>query len=253
MKLARQIAWVTGAGSGIGRACAIALAEEGATVVLTGRRSEPLEETARLIGSRGVVKPGDVANAGQIQSIVDEIGAASGRLDIVVNNAGINIVQRKWSELTPGDIDRLLATNLNSAFYIVSAALPLMREQRGGLFIHIGSRAGRFWDGPSGTGYTAAKTALVALSHGINREECIHGIRSSIINPGETATAILRTRKPNWSEEELARLMRPEDVGDLVRYVACLPPHVCMSEVLLTPTWNRSFIVDLERASKDSG
>ena len=253
MRLAGRVAWVTGAGSGIGRASALALAMEGATVVLTGRRREPLEETGRHIGEKAIVQAGDVTDASRIAQIASEIGNSLGRVDVVVNNAGINISRRAWSELTPESIDALLRTNLHSAFYVVTAALPLMRARQAGLFIHIGSRAGRVWDGPSGVGYMAAKTALVAMSHAINREEFGNGIRSSILNPGETATEILKTRRASWSEEELARLLRPEDVADVVRYIACLPAHVCMSEVLLTPTWNRSYVAAQQQVSQERG
>jgi NADP-dependent 3-hydroxy acid dehydrogenase YdfG len=101
----------------------------------------------------------------------------------------------------------------------VIAALPLMKANRNGLFIHIGSRAGRFWDGPSGGGYIAAKSALIAMSHSNNREECLNGIRSTIINPGETATEILKNREANpVTADELERILKPEDCGDLIRY-----------------------------------
>lgn len=241
-QLTGKVAWVTGAGSGIGQAAAVALAGEGATLVLTGRRAEALAETARRIGPASVAKPGDVTDAARIGAIAAEIGAEFGRLDIVVNNAGMNVVQRAWTELTPGTIDQVLGTNLNSAFYCVAAALPLMRAGGGGLFVHVGSRAGRYWDGQSGAGYTTAKAALAAMSHCINREEYANGIRSTILHPGETATPILRTRGVEMPAEELARLLAPDDCGDLVRYIACLPPHVCMNEVVLTPTWNRTFV-----------
>jgi NADP-dependent 3-hydroxy acid dehydrogenase YdfG len=122
-----------------------------------------------------------------------------------------------------------------------------MRARKDGTFIHIGSRVGRFWDGPSGAGYMAAKTGLVAMSHSINREECLNGIRSCIVNPGETATDILRNRAKPPSEEELARLLKPEDCADLIRYIACLAPHICMSEVMFLPTWNRTYVTALER------
>jgi NADP-dependent 3-hydroxy acid dehydrogenase YdfG len=246
MKLVGKVAWITGAGSGIGRASACAIASEGARVVLTGRRRDPLDETADLIGAAAIVLPGDVSDARQMHDIVARTTATLGRLDIVVNNAGINIPARKLTELSPDGIDRLIGTNLSSALYIATAALPVMRAQKDGLFVHIGSRAGRVWDGPSGIGYITTKAALAAVSHGINREECLNGIRSCIVNPGETATEILRTRKANWSEAELARLLRPEDVGDLVRYIVCLPAHICMSEVMFTPTWNRSYVTALE-------
>ncbi len=239
--LAGKVAWVTGGGSGIGQAASMALAGEGATVVLTGRRLEGLQETAWRIGPAAVVKPGDVTDGARIDAIAKEIGAELRRLDIVVNNAGMNIVQRSWSELTPGSIDQVLGTNLNGAFYTVAAALPLMRAGGGGVFIHVGSRAGRFWDGQSGAGYTTAKAAIAAMSHCINREEFGNGIRSTVLHPGETATDILHARGVAMPADELARLLRPEDCADIIRYIACLPPHICMNEVLMTPTWNRVF------------
>jgi NADP-dependent 3-hydroxy acid dehydrogenase YdfG len=241
-----KVAWITGAGSGIGQATAIALAKEGARVVLTGRRPETLAATAALIGAAAAIKAGDVTDAARIAAIALEIGTQFKRLDILVNNAGINIVERKWQDLKPAAIDQLLATNLNSAFYSVIAALPLMRARKDGLFIHIGSRAGRVWDGPSGAGYITSKAALVALNHSINREECLNGIRSCIINPGETVTPILKTRGVPMSDEELSRLMTPEDCADVIRYIACLPARVCLSEVMITPTWNRSYVTALQ-------
>lgn len=240
-RLPGQVAWITGAGSGIGQAAATALAQEGVQVVLTGRRADALHATAARIGPTATVHAGDVTDSARMAAIASEIHVTLGRLDIVVNNAGMNVTRRAWAELTPGAIDQVLATNLNSAFYCVAAALPLMRAGGGGLFIHIGSRAGRFWDGQSGAGYTTAKAALAAMSHSINREEFGNAIRSTILHPGETATPILQSRGVDMPHAELARLLKPEDVGDLVRYIACLPPHVCMNEVLLTPTWNRTF------------
>jgi NADP-dependent 3-hydroxy acid dehydrogenase YdfG len=247
-RLKGQIAWITGAGSGIGRAAAHALAAEGALVVLTGRRRPNLEETAKVTGREALILEGDVTDAARIGEIAQEIQKRYGRLDIVVNNAGTNIPERKFSQLTPAGIDELIKTNLSSAFYCVTAALPLMRANRNGLFIHVGSRAGRYWDGPSGGGYIAAKSALIAMSHNINREECLNGIRSTIISPGETATEILKNRKANpVTSEELARILKPEDCGDLIRYAACLPAHICMSEVTFLPTWNRVYVNELEQ------
>ncbi len=239
-RLEGKVAWVTGAGSGIGRATAVALAAEGARLVLTGRRVGPLEETAGLCGG-AVVKPADVTDGRAVGVVAAAIGADLGRLDVVVNNAGTNIVRRAWAELDPASIDQVLGANLNSAFYCVAAALPVMRAGGGGVFVHIGSRAGRYWDGQSGAGYTTAKAALLAMSHSLNREEFGNGIRSTVLSPGETATAILQTRGVAMEAAELARLMRPEDCAELVRYIACLPAHVCMNEVVLTPTWNRTF------------
>jgi NADP-dependent 3-hydroxy acid dehydrogenase YdfG len=243
--LTSKVAWITGAGSGIGQAAAVALAHEGATVVLTGRRVAPLNETAALIGPSALVEAGDVGDAKRMAQICDGIARQYGRLDVVVNNAGINIVERKWHQLKAEAVEQLLATNLSSAFYCVIAALPHMRPRKDGLFIHIGSRAGRVWDGPSGPAYISSKAALVAMSHSINREEFINGIRSCIINPGETVTPILKARGVPMPDEELSRLLKPEDCADVIRYIACLPAHVCMSEVMLTPTWNRTYAAAL--------
>ena len=117
-KLAGKIAWVTGAGSGIGEAAAIALAQEGATIVLTGRRKEPLEHVARRIhqfGGIAHVQPADLMHATQVQKVGAFIKDTLGRLDILVNNAGLNILKRHWSDLTPEGIDEVVHGNLSSA------------------------------------------------------------------------------------------------------------------------------------------
>src|SRR3954447_11565089 len=129
--LAGKIAWVTGAGSGIGEAAALALAREGATVVLTGRRRAPLEAAAKTIGERGgtaFVEAADVTDKAAVRAAAAAIDARHGRLDIVVNNAGTNIPDRRWARLTQDGIDTLIQGNLTSAFYVVQAALPIMRR-----------------------------------------------------------------------------------------------------------------------------
>jgi len=245
-KLAGKVAWVTGAGSGIGEAAALSLAEAGATVVLTGRRREPLESVAHRIGSRHV-QPADLTDAAQVRRIGEYIRSILGRLDILVNNAGLNIVERHWSQLTPEGIDTVLQGNLNGALYCVTVALPLMRAQRDGVLIHTASMAGRFIGNLSGPVYTIAKHGIVAMSHGLNMQECIHGIRSTVFLPGEVSTPILDKRPVPVSSEERARMVQPADCGNLIRYIACLPPHVVMNEVHLSPTWNRMYVAALER------
>jgi NADP-dependent 3-hydroxy acid dehydrogenase YdfG len=249
-KLAGQISWVTGAGSGIGEAAALALAEEGATIILTGRRVAPLEGVAARIHQKGgtaYVQPGDLMDASQVQRIGSFIKDTIGRLDILVNNAGLNITERHWNQLTPAGIDELVHGNLSAALYCVTVALPIMRAQKDGLLIHTSSIAGRFIGGFSGPIYTAAKHGVVAMSHTINMEECVNGIRSTVFLPGEVATPILDKRPNPVGPEERARMVQAEDCGDLIRYIACLPKHVVMSEVMLAPTWNRSYVANLQR------
>jgi NADP-dependent 3-hydroxy acid dehydrogenase YdfG len=240
-----KIVWVTGAGSGIGEAAAIALAREGAVTVLTGRRREALERVAGVIrkaGGTASVEPADLTSAKSVTRVVDAIKAAHGRLDILVNNAGINIPDRTWPRLTHEGIDTLVNGNLSSAIYVAHAVLPIMRAQKDGLLIHTSSMAGRNISPVSGPIYTAAKHGVVAMSHTINLAECINGIRSCVICPGEVATDIMKLRDPPELPETLARMVQPEDMGDVVVFVARQPAHVCINEMWVTPTHNRGYI-----------
>jgi len=256
-QLEEKVAWVTGAGSGIGQAAAIALAHAGASVVLSGRREAPLRETAARIEANAgtvVVKPGDLTDAGVASRVAAEIVSQFGRLDILVNNAGVNILRRRWAELDASGADQVLDGNLSSAFYCVLAALPIMRAQKDGVLIHTASMAGRTIGPLSGAAYSAAKHGVVAMSHSINCEECVNGIRSTVVCPGEVATPILDQRPVPVNAEERARMLQSEDVADLILYVAKLPAHVCLNEVWITPTWNRGYVAGLKQghvAAKD--
>jgi len=246
--LTDKVAWITGAGSGIGEAAARALARAGATVVLTGRRVEPLERVAdqiRADGHRAVVRPGDLTDGSQPNAIAADIGETYKRIDVLVNNAGLNIRERSWSDLTPERINTLLQGNLSAAFYAAAAVLPLMRAQRDGVIIHTASWAGRYISPVSGPAYTAAKHAVIAMSHSLNMEEFVNGIRSTAICPAEVATPILDQRPQPLSAEERARMLQPEDLGDLILFIATRPRHVCLNEVLISPTWNRFYLSTL--------
>lgn len=245
-----KVAWVTGAGSGIGEAAALALAEMGMILVLTGRTKAKLDAVAARIKAMGGVahvKPADMGKAAAVQKVADFIQAKLGRLDVMVNNAGLNITERRWSNLTPEGVKELVEGNLTSAFHGVLAALPIMRAQQDGLFIHTASMAGRFVSPLSGAGYTASKHGVVAMSHSLNMEECGNGIRSTVMCPGEVRTPILDKRPNKLSEKELAEMVQPEDCGALVKFLASQPPHVCINEVLITPTRNRSYLAQMAR------
>jgi NAD(P)-dependent dehydrogenase (short-subunit alcohol dehydrogenase family) len=242
--LNRKVAWVTGAGSGIGEAAALALAAAGAIVALTGRRREPLQSVADRIakaGGRALVAPGDLGEPDTARRIAAAIAKECGRLDVLVSNAGMNILERSWQQLEPERIKTMLDANLNSAFYCSSAALAIMRPQRDGLLIHTASWAGRFAGIVPGPAYVAAKHGVVAMSHTINMEEFQHGIRSTVLCPAEVATPILDLRPTPVPPEERARMIQPEHMADLILYVAKLPATICMNEVVISPTWNRSY------------
>lgn len=249
-KLKGKIAWVTGAGSGIGEAGAKALAKDGALVVLTGRRKDVLQAVATAIakaGGKAEVQAGDATDAAAINKIAAAIVKKHKRLDILVNNAGSNVLQRSWAQLTAEGAQTVLDANLRSAFICAIAALPQMRAQKDGVLIHTASWAGRFVSTLSGAAYTSAKHAMVAMSHSINMEECVNNIRSSVLCPAEVATPILDKRPVPVTKAERARMLQSEDMGDLIRYIAGLPAHVCVNEVLISPTWNRGYVAALQR------
>ena len=198
-------------------------------------------------GQGVLVLQGDMQSMAEIQRIIDETTKAFGYIDCWVNNAGVTILDRHWDKLTPDSIDYMVKGNLNAALYCVTVALPFMRAQQDGLIIHTASMAGRFIGGVSGPIYVAAKHGVVAMSHGLNMQECINGIRSTVFLPGEVATPILDQRPNPVSAEMRARMVQPADCGDLIRYIACMPKHLVMNEVHLAPTWNRGYVAALER------
>jgi NADP-dependent 3-hydroxy acid dehydrogenase YdfG len=247
-----KVVWVTGAGSGIGEAAALRLAREGAALVLTGRRREPLENVAEGIHTAGGVahvQPGDLTQPEAVRKIGAFIASEIGRLDILVKNAGININDRHWDKLTPENAKLMIDGNLAAAAQCVTIALPLMRAQQDGLIIHTASMAGRFIGGFPGPLYTAAKHGVVAMSHSINMQECVNGIRSCVFLPGEVATPILDQRPNPVGPEERARMVQPQDCADLILYIAQLPKRLTMNEVMLSPTWNRGYVAAIRQLS----
>lgn len=142
-RLEGKTAWITGAGSGIGRAIAISFAAEGAKVALTGRRTAPLEETAKMIGSGAVIVPADLTDEKQVAAALAKVESSIGGPDILVNNAGVNLPKRYLHQLTPDAIRSLVDGNLTAPFFTSVAVLPGMRKRGGGHIIQIASMAGR--------------------------------------------------------------------------------------------------------------
>ncbi len=242
---AKRVAWVTGGGTGIGEAGAEALAADGWTVVVSGRRKDALDAVAAKIDRRGGVAmaiPLDVSIAADVENVAGRILAEYGRIDLLVNSAGINVPKRRWADLELDGWNRLVEINLNGVLYCMRAVLPAMRAQKDGCIINVASWAGRHVSKMPGPAYTTTKHAVLALTHSFNMDECVNGLRACCLSPGEVATPILKSRPVPPSEAEQAKMLQPEDCGRTIAFVASLPPRVCINEILISPTHNRGFI-----------
>jgi NADP-dependent 3-hydroxy acid dehydrogenase YdfG len=242
----KRIAWVTGGGSGIGLAGAAALAADGWSVTISGRRLDALEAAAKRIGDKTSAKvdvlPLDVTRADDVHAAARSILAAHGQIDLLVNNAGLNVPKRSWSDLEISGWDQIVDVNLSGVLYAIHAVLPAMRERRTGSIINIASWAGRIVSQMTGPAYTATKHAILALTHSFNMDECRNGLRACCLSPGEVATPIMKNRPVPPSEEVMSKMLQPEDVGRTIAFVANMPPHVCVNEVLISPVANRAFL-----------
>jgi NADP-dependent 3-hydroxy acid dehydrogenase YdfG len=245
MTLKGSVAWITGAGTGIGLAGARELALAGANVVLSGRRAEVLEREAASIRSTGGAAEAlalDVSDATAVDEAAQSILARHKRIDVLVNSAGLNNPKRYWRDQTVQSWDEVIHINLSGTFYCVRAVLPSMRERKSGLVISIASWAGRHAMALVGAAYNGSKHAVVALSETINMEECGNGIRACCICPAEVATPIMDRRPVPPTAAERARMLQPEDLGRTIRWVAEQPAHVCVNEILISPSWNRIYL-----------
>ena len=237
--LTGKVAWVTGAGSGIGESAAIKLADAGCKVILSGRRRNMLEKVTEKIQNQVSVEPVDVSDFDSVVSVANRIGDNYGPIDIGVFSAGINIKNRDWPVLSVEDWNQVIDIDLNGAFYCCQSVLPSMRSNGGGLIINISSMAAKNPGSLSGPAYISAKHAMNAMTASLIIEERNNGIRATAVCPGEVATPILDNRPIPVSEDDRARILQSDDLGELILFLAKQPPHVTINEVLINPTWNR--------------
>jgi NADP-dependent 3-hydroxy acid dehydrogenase YdfG len=246
--LGGKVAWITGGGSGIGLAAGIELARAGAHVVVSGRSAETLKKAEKEIRSagNGETISLDVSDQKEVAKAAAALLKRHGRIDILVNSAGINNPKRNFRNVSVEAWDQIVAINLSGMFYCCHTVLPGMRERKDGLIINISSWAGRYASTLTGPGYNATKHAVVALTESINMEECANGIRATSILPGEVATPILEKRPVPPPPEERARMLQAEDLGRTILFIATLPPRACVNELIISPTWNRFYLGGLE-------
>jgi 3-oxoacyl-[acyl-carrier protein] reductase len=231
ISIENQIAVVTGAGRGIGRAIAIGLAELGATVVLAARSRTELEETAARIGGKASVMPTDVRRKDELYRLFEHVTSAFGPVDILVNAAGLGIFG-PVTEFKEEDFEVLIETNLRGIFLTSRLVLPSMIERKRGHIINIASIAGRVGSANRAV-YCASKFGVVGFTESLAEEVRQYGIRATLICPGSTDTRFSPGEPSGKSRE---RMLRPEDVAHAVRMIVTQEPNSFISEIIMRPT-----------------
>ena len=244
--LAGTVALVTGASSGIGEATAEALADEGAKVALVARRRDRLEALAARIGAdRALVIEADVSEPAEAARAVDATVGLLGRLDILINNAGVMLL----GPIVGAPIEewqRMVNLNVLGLLYCTHAALPHLlaaaenEPRRVADVVNISSTAGRVARFNSGV-YNATKFGVVAFTESLRQEVTTRHVRASVVEPGATATELAFHNRPEILEGMAAtfggvELMRAEDIAHSVRYIVTQPRHVAVNEILIRPT-----------------
>jgi 3-oxoacyl-[acyl-carrier protein] reductase len=231
--LAGQVAVITGAGRGIGGAIAQELSTLGATAVLCGRTPAALESVARAIteaGGKTEVVCCDVTSLASVEAAAERVEALFGRVDVLVNNAGIRGFDGPLHQLPPDSWEKILNTNLRGVYYAVRGFAPMMIRARFGHIINISSLAGKNAL-PNGAAYAASKWGLNGLSYSLAEELRGYNIRVAVICPGSTNTEL----SPHAGKDPL-KMLQPEDVAHAVAMLVTQSAQSFVSEILLRPT-----------------
>ena len=233
-----KTAVVTGAGSGVGQAAAVALARDGWRVAIVGRREPALKETASVAGpeaKRLVICPCDISDPGAVDKMAARVRSEIGDIEVLVNAAGTNTPARSLKELSLEKYRELVETNLTGAYLCVQAFLPRMRERRSGTIINIVSEAGRQASPKAGVAYVVSKFGMAGLTQSINAEERPNGNRACSIFPGDIDTPILDKRPSPPSAEARQKMLRGEDIAECILLAIKLPPRAVLEEILIRP------------------
>jgi NADP-dependent 3-hydroxy acid dehydrogenase YdfG len=242
-RLDDRVALVTGASSGIGEATAEALAAEGASLALAARREDELTDLADRLASEGVetlVVPTDVTDEEQVESMIETTTEELGRLDIIINNAGVMLLE-PVIEADRANFRQMVEVNLLGLMNATHAALPIMEDQGTGHIVNISSVAGR-QASANGSGYNATKFGVNGFTEALRQEVNNDGIRTTLIEPGIVDTELqdhIPDDDAQQSVEEWVEEMAPltgEDIARSIRYAVTQPQHVSVNELLIRPT-----------------
>lgn len=227
--LAGEVALVTGAGRGMGRAVAIRLAEAGADVAVNDVDAAGLESVAgeiRALGRRAAIVPADITKASKVRAMVERTSAELGKLSILVNNAGV-LRPTRLLDISEKEWDFVMEVNVKGVFLVTTAALPLMVANGWGKIVHFSSSAGKSVSTLGGAHYTTSKAAVLGFSRAVAKEMAPHGITSNAICPGLIDTEMVRGNCPpemlrRYEESfPIKRLGHPFEVADLVLFLSC--------------------------------
>jgi clavulanate-9-aldehyde reductase len=240
--LSRQVVAVTGASSGIGEATALACARAGASVSLAARRADRIEALAQRIGEEGgraLAVETDVGEESQARAFIERTHAELGRLDVLVNNAGVMLLGPIAGAPTE-EWRRMIHANVYGVLYCTHAALPLMANQGSGHIINVSSVAGRHARAGSGV-YNLTKFGVGAFSEALRQESVAMGVRVTLIEPGAVATELGGHNRPEVLEQmakafQGVTLLASEDIAEAILYAIGQPANVSVNEVLVRPS-----------------
>ena len=250
-KLDGQITIITGAGTGIGREAALMFAEEGTTLVLAGRRLEPLEEVVSIINSKGgtaVAKSVDLENGDAAAALGEWTIGEYGHVDILVNNAGHSSKVRSIKYVGTEEWESVFKVNVEGVYRLTQSVVGSMVERGGGTVVTTSSMAALRPGLLGGAPYSAAKAASYNLMRGINAELNAQGIRACTVLPAEVDTPILNNRPHNPDADARATMMMAEDVAAAILLCATLPGRTVIEEIVMSPTQPRDRSLDMEAA-----
>ena len=236
-----QVAVVTGASSGLGRATALAMAQAGAHLALLARSAPDLAEAVAEVeaaGGRGLALPVDLAREEEVMLAIERTRATFGRIDVLVNAAGTD-VPGSVATLVTGDWDRVLDVNLRAPFLLAKAVFPAMQAADRGTIINISSVAGkRGW--ANAAAYCASKFGLTGFTQALAAEGKPHGIRACIVYPGGMATswgtwAPEDRRREGRERPPVTKALPPDEVAALLVWIAAAPSELVLNEAIVSP------------------
>jgi 3-hydroxy acid dehydrogenase / malonic semialdehyde reductase len=239
-----KIIMVTGATSGFGRATAVQFAGKGYDIIITGRRKEKLDELEKeLLSTRGfkvISLNFDVRNREEVASVISNLPEEWKGIDILVNNAGLAVGMDHIDEGNIDDWERMIDTNVKGLLYITRAVAPLMVARKRGHIFNIGSIAGKE-NYEYGNVYCATKSAVDSLSRSMRIDLLKHNIKVTNIAPGmaETEFSVVRFKGDQERADSVYKGIHPltgKDIADVIYFCATLPEHVCINDIVITPT-----------------